>query len=87
MVLKNVADGNYTITSNRICREKGSILDEWKKFQYEETLTNEDIKYLREITQPERRMERVMSVEGMLQIRMALGVQEIILLHISKDDA
>ena len=87
LVLKNVADGNYTITSNRICREKGSILDEWKKFQYEETLTNEDIKYLREITQPERRMERVMSVEGMLQIRMTLGVQEIILLHISKDDA
>lgn len=87
LVLKNVADGNYTITSNRICREKGSILDEWKKFQYEETLTNEDIKYLREITQPERRMKRVMSVEGMLQIRMALGVQEIILLHISKDDA
>ena len=62
-------------------------MDEWKKFQYEETLTNEDIKYLREITQPERRMERVMTVEGMLQIRMTLGVQEIILLHVSKDDA
>lgn len=87
LVLKNVADGNYTITSNRICREKGSILDEWKKFQYEETLTNEDIKYLREITQPERRMEGVMSVEGRVQIRMTLGGQEIILLHVSKDDA
>lgn len=87
LVLKNVADGNYTITSNRICREKGSILDEWKKFQYEETLTNEDIKYLREITQPERRMEGVMSVEGMVQIRMTLRGQEIILLHVSKDDA
>lgn len=87
LVLKNVADGNYTITSNRICREKGSILDEWKKFQYEETLTNEDIKYLREITQPERRMEGVMSVEGTVQIRMTLGGQEIILLHVSKDDA
>ena len=87
LILKNVADGNYTITSNRICREKGSILDEWKKFQYEETLTNEDIKYLREITQPERRMEGVMSVEGRVQIRMTLRGQEIILLHISKDDA
>ena len=87
LVLKNVVDGNYTITSNRICREKGSILDEWKKFQYEETLTNEDIKYLREITQPERRMEGVMSVEGMVQIRMTLRGQEIILLHVSKDDA
>lgn len=87
LVLKNVADGNYTITSNRICREKGSILDEWKKFQYEETLTNEDIKYLREITQPERRMEGVMSVEGTVQIRMTLRSQEIILLHVSKDDA
>lgn len=87
LVLKNVADGNYTITSNRICREKGSILDEWKKFQYEETLTNEDIKYLREITQPERRMEGVMSVKGIVQIRMTLGEQEIILLHVSKDDA
>lgn len=87
LVLKNVADGNYTITSNRICREKGSILDEWKKFQYEETLTNEDIKYLREITQPERRMEGVMSVEGRVQIRMTLRGQEIILLHVSKDDA
>lgn len=86
LVLKNVADGNYTITSNRICREKGSILDEWKKFQYEETLTNEDIKYLREITQPERRMEGVMSVEGTVQIRMTLRGQEIILLHVSKDD-
>lgn len=87
LILKNVADGNYTITSNRICREKGSILDEWKKFQYEETLTNEDIKYLREITQPERRMEGVMSVEGTVQIRMTLRGQEIILLHVSKDDA
>lgn len=87
LVLKNVADGNYTITSNRICREKGSILDEWKKFQYEETLTNEDIKYLREITQPERRMEGVMSVKGIVQIRMTLGEQEIILLHVSKDNA
>lgn len=87
LVLKNVADGNYTITSNRICREKGSILDEWKKFQYEETLTNEDIKYLREITQSERRMEGVMSVKGIVQIRMTLGEQEIILLHVSKDDA
>lgn len=87
LVLKNVADGNYTITSNRICREKGSILDEWKKFQYEETLTNEDIKYLREITQPERRMEGVMSVKGIVQIRMTLRGQEIILLHVSKDDA
>lgn len=87
LVLKNMVDGNYTITSNRICREKGSILDEWKKFQYEETLTNEDIKYLREITQPERRMEGVMSVEGRAQIRMTLRGQEIILLHVSKDDA
>ena len=87
LVLKNMVDGNYTITSNRICREKGSILDEWKKFQYEETLTNEDIKYLREITQPERRMEGVMSVEGRVQIRMTLRGQEIILLHVSKDDA
>ena len=87
LILKNVADGNYTITSNRICREKGSILDEWKKFQYEETLTNEDIKYLREITQPERWMEGVMSVEGTVQIRMTLRGQEIILLHVSKDDA
>lgn len=87
LVLKNVSDGNYTITSNRICREKGSILDEWKKFQYEETLTNEDIKYLREITQPERRMEGVMSVKGIVQIRMTLRGQEIILLHVSKDDA
>lgn len=86
LVLKNMVDGNYTITSNRICREKGSILDEWKKFQYEETLTNEDIKYLREITQPERRMEGVMSVEGRAQIRMTLRGQEIILLHVSKDD-
>ena len=48
---------------------------------------NEDIKYLREITQPERRMEGVMSVEGTVQIRMTLRGQEIILLHVSKDDA
>lgn len=46
LILKNVDEGQYTIVSNRICQEKGSILNEWEKFQYEETLANDDIKYL-----------------------------------------
>ena len=87
-ILKNLQeDGRYTITSERICREKGSILDEWKKFQYEETLTNDDIKYLREITQPERRMEKVNSTDMALRVGITLKPHEIVLLHISKDDS
>ena len=87
-ILKNLQeDGRYTITSERICREKGSILDEWKKFQYEETLTNDDIKYLREITQPERRMEKVNSTDQALRVGITLKPHEIVLLHVSKDDS
>ena len=87
LILKNLdTDGRYTITSNRICQEKGSILDEWKKFQYEETITNADMKYLREITQPERRMEKAVSIDKTLKINMTLSPQEIVLLHVSKDE-
>ena len=87
LILKNLdTDGRYTITSNRICQEKGSILDEWKKFQYEETITNADMKYLREITQPERRMEKAVSTDKTLKISMTLSPQEIVLLHVSKDE-
>ena len=85
--MKNLEkDGRYTITSNRICQEKGSILDEWKKFQYEETITNDDMKYLREITQPERRMEKAVSTDKTLKISMTLNPHEIVLLHGSKDE-
>ena len=87
LVLKNVKEGKYTIVSNRICQEKGSILNEWEKFQYEETLANDDIKYLREITQPERRLEKVEATEKSLQISMRLKLQEIVLLHVVRDEA
>ena len=87
LILKNVDEGQYTIVSNRICQEKGSILDEWGKFQYAEILANDDIKYLREITQPERRMEKVAATEKSLRISMRLKPQEIVLLHVVRDEA
>ncbi len=72
----------YIIKKRTVNGQKGSILDEWKEFQYESGLGREDVKYLREVCFPRMSMEKADVKDGELLIRQTLQAHEVSLLHI-----
>lgn len=83
LVINGLLDGDeYLVKIRSVSREHGSILDEWKRFDYENALERADIKYLREICAPHMSMGRKRVSGGKLKIRLVLAEQEFQLIHI-----
>lgn len=78
-------DAVYVVKKRSISQEKGSILDEWGKFQYETHLERTDVKYLQEICIPHLGMEKIRAEQSRLHLHLKLGKHEFSLFHIYKD--
>lgn len=87
IVLNGVGkDTQYVIKRRTISPDGGSILNEWKKFQYDKNMTGSDVKYLREICFPRMSMERVVSHGTGLKFSAVLKAHETSLFHIYEDE-
>lgn len=75
----------YIIKKRVVSEESGSVLAEWKNFQYDRKLRSSDIKYIRESCFPKMSMERGNSGDGRLQIHTVLQPHEVVLLHIYEE--
>lgn len=75
----------FIIKRRTVNREKGSILSEWKRFQYENDLDGSDVKYLRETCIPGLSMEKRETGKGRLQFDVTLQEHEISMIHIYQD--
>lgn len=84
--LCNIGDpGDYVVKKRILNRQSGSILDEWRRFQYEPMLTRQDVKYLQAVSTPRIEMQKVHTdQQGRLSIELKLQSQEVELLHIYK---
>lgn len=76
---------SYIITRRCVAANYGSLLGEWKKFQYEEHLSFDNVRYIRSTSFPRMGMERKMTEEGSLHISVKLQPHEFVLLHIHED--
>lgn len=90
-VLKIALDGvdenrEYIIKKRIVNEEHGSILDEWRKYNYDTKLERTDIKYLQAICVPLLGMERVQSKKDKLPLLIKMKSQEIGLYHIFPAD-
>lgn len=72
----------YAVKSHAVNRRYGSILDEWKRFDYEKNLGREDIKYLKDTCVPLLSMSHVTVRDEKLVQEIVLDEQEFRLLHI-----
>lgn len=85
--LKDVEENKkYTIKKRLLNEEYGSILQEWIRFNCEEDLEGNDIKYLRDICIPHLNLEKRMSVHDILEFETELLPHETALIHIYQDE-
>ena len=84
--LENMEDQtDYIIKRRKINQTAGSLLGEWKKFQYYNDLSHNDIKQMRSKCTPDTSLERQTSRDQKLHIQLTLESHEISLLHIYKE--
>lgn len=76
----------YIIKRRTINEESGSLLMEWKNFQYDKKLRSSDIKYIRECCIPKVSMTRAEDVQGALYLHVTLKPHEVSLIHIYEED-
>lgn len=80
------SDTDYTVKRRTINRQNGSLLNEWKNFQYSRKLQGADVKYIRECCFPRMSMYQDSSRRGRLRIHIELEPHEITLLHIYQSE-
>lgn len=84
LMLRNVKQtGNFYVKRRVLNQKNGSILHEWSKFQYENNLSRQDVKYLQEVSIPNIYLNRVhVDADHLLQLEITLEPEEVSLLHI-----
>lgn len=75
----------YIVTRRCVAANYGSLLGEWKKFQYDERLSTDNIRYIRDASFPRMSMERKKTEQGSLHMSVNLQAHEFVLLHIHED--
>ncbi|MGN0357194.1 MAG: helix-turn-helix domain-containing protein [Blautia sp.] len=78
-------DKKYIITRRCVAADYGNLLGEWKNFQYDEHLSADNIRYIRNASYPRMSMERKKAEKGSLRVSVTLQAHEFILLHIHED--
>ena len=86
VALRSVPADRYVIRRRTISPREGSVLWEWKQFGYEENLTGEEVKYIRQICFPRLGMEKRETSGRTLLLRETLEPYEIVLLLISPEE-
>ncbi len=76
------SDMDFVIKKHTVNESEGSILGEWKHFQYEKQMEGSDVKYIREACFPHMSMEKKRVRQGSINIEVTLKAHEVILLHV-----
>lgn len=76
------SDMNFVIKKRTVNESEGSILGEWRHFQYEKRMEGNDVKYIREACFPHISMEKRRVEQGRLNIEVTLKAHEVLLLHV-----
>lgn len=85
ITLQNMRADRYVVKKRTVNPKEGSFLWEWGKFNYDSSLSIQDIKYIRQISLPRISMKKCDALEGRLILREKIGPQETILIHIYEE--
>lgn len=86
-VLQNMPlNARYTIKKHCVSEEEGSLLSEWKKFQFDTQLERSDVKYIQNACYPRIYMEKKEAQGNRLMLNAKLKPHEIMLIHIYQND-
>ena len=83
--LKNLGGaGEYRVKRRTLNNFYGSILNEWRKFQYSTRLTRQDVKYLEAISMPNlsQSIHNLESADDTLELDLRLEPHEVDIIHI-----
>ena len=83
--LKPMKAARYVIKRRIISPTEGSLLWEWGKFDFDSSLTSQEVKYIRQICFPRISLKKQEPKNGNLEIQEKLGPHEIILIHIYEE--
>lgn len=76
--LKGLKNGEYLLKLYRINRHNGSVLDIWREMAFEEELSKEDVRYLKEASHPKMTMERIYVKTQDFRINVMMDINEVI---------
>lgn len=85
ITLQNMDSGRYIVKKRTVNPKEGSFLWEWGKFNYDSSLSIQDIKYIRQISLPRISMKKYDTQGNKLTICEKIGAQETILIHIYEE--
>jgi beta-xylosidase len=81
--LEGVAPGDYRFSASEISPTKGSILNEWKKMEFETRLRKEEMEYLKSVCVPRLSGYKIkVKEDSLLSLSIELEPQEIAFLKI-----
>ena len=89
MTLKFMVNGleageEYVIKQHVVNQECGSVMDEWKRLDYEPEMRGNDIDYLKSVCVPRIHMKRRIAQQGKIMLEAKMAPHEMLLLHIYK---
>ncbi len=83
--LEGVEDARYIVKRRCVGNREGSLLTEWKRFDYDHDLKGNEVAYIRHICFPRMGMKKVEGKNHILQLQEELEAHDIVLLHVYKE--
>ena len=83
--LQSMRADRYVVRCRTVSPRDGSLLWEWKKFDFDNSLTSQEVRYIRQICFPRIHMKKQDTENGVLKIREKIGVHELVLIHIYEE--
>lgn len=81
--IANVPNGKYKIKIYSVNENSGSILNNWKKLNYDKDISRSDIQYLRRVNEPLLSIKIQETNNNTLKVNYTMAANEIAYLHIS----
>ncbi|MDO5516170.1 MAG: helix-turn-helix domain-containing protein [Clostridium sp.] len=82
--ISDVENGFYRIKTYKVNEENGSVLNVWGEMEYDDDISNKDIKYFRRVCEPKIARQKVEVSNGEININTALLSNEIAMIKIEK---
>lgn len=83
--IQGVTNKSYVLKIHQVNEQHGSILDEWLRFDCDENITKDEIRYIKQVSGPALYKKKYLVEEGKIDITIQLQVQEFVFVHISEE--
>ena len=77
LTLEGVRNGLYRVKTFRINEDYGSLLDNWRRMDYDNDLSSDEIQYFHRISGPQITVEKIAVENGELTLSLVLNADEI----------